>query len=172
MQEFAADIITKAAEGAGLAPERVIPQVKKDNLTLTRPRMELQYLPESYTRTGRTLAYRRTKNALLRKRELYTVQLSVAANILAEDKAWLSAFCYDFVAGLPSGANDRRGNWVKIRAERATFGKEPDKRVGESVIAVFSKVNQLFDLTFTWRVTEEQAQALIPTFSITTSIGG
>ncbi len=172
MQEFATDIITRAAQQAGLSPDRVIAQVKKENLTLNRPRMELQFLPESYTRSGRTLAYERTKTELVRKRELYTVRLAVAANVLAEDRAWLAAFGYGFVAALPAGANDSRGNWVKIRAEKATFGKPPDKRVGGAVIEVFSKVNELFDLTFAWRVTEEQAQALIPTFTIKTSIGG
>lgn len=172
MQEFATAIIARAAQQAGLAPDRVIAQVKKGNLTLSRPRMELQFLPESYTRSGRTLAYMRTKTALLRKREVYTVRLSVAANVLAEDRAWLAAFGYGFVAALPCGANDSRGNWVQIRAEKATFGKTPDKRVGEAVIEVFSKVNELFDLTFVWRVTEEQAQTLIPTFTIKTSIGG
>lgn len=171
MQAFATEIITVAAHRAGLSPERVIAQVKKDNLTIKRPRLELQFLPESYTRSGRTLAYERTKNELRRKRELYTVQLSVAANVLAEDRDWLSAFCYGFVAALPSGANDLRGNWVKVRAEKATFGKAPDKRVGDKVIEVFRRFNQLFDISFTWRVTEEQAQALIPTFTIATSIG-
>ncbi len=172
MQDFATDIITRAAQQAGLSPDRVIAQVKKDNLTLNRPRLELQFLPESYTRSGRTLAYERTKTELVRKRELYTVRLSVGANVLAEDRAWLSAFCYGFVAALPAGANDSRGNWVQVRAEKATFGKPPDKRVGEAVIEVFSKVNQLFDLTFIWRVTEERVQALIPTFTIKTSTGG
>lgn len=206
MHDFSENIIKAAAQASGLAPDRIINLAKKDNLTLARPRLELQFLPETYTRTGRTLAFTRAcekpfgptscgalKEAspengvsgslrcaagavpgamkLWRKRELYEVQQSVAANVLAEDKNWLASFCYDFVVNLPSGANDARGNWVKIRADKATFSKAPDKRVGDEVIEVFSKVNQLFDLTFTWRVTSGEAQALIPTFTINVNMG-
>lgn len=168
MQAFATDIITRAALSAGLPEGRVMDQSAADNLTIERPRIELQFLPERYTRTGRTLAYRRTKTELVRKRELYVVELSAAANVLAEDRAWLAAFCYDFAAALPPGVNDSRGNWVKIRAEKATFSRPADKRVGNAVIAVFEKANQLFSLSFTWRITAEEAENLIPSFTLNT----
>lgn len=166
MQDFAKRIITAAAVTAGLPEGRVMDQSAADNLTIERPRIELQFLPESYRRTGRTLACRRTKTELVRKRELYVVELSVAAHVLAEDREWLAAFCYGFAAALPRGANDSRGNWVKIRADKATFSRPPDKRVGNAVIAVFERANQLFCLTFTWRITAEDAENLIPSFTI------
>lgn len=165
MQALATEIITNAALAAGLPEGRVINQVASDNLTLDRPRLELQFLPETYTRTGRTLSSTRAKTERVRKRELYEVELSVAANILAEDDAWLSDFVYAFVAALPRGVNDKRGNWVKIRAEKATFGRPPDNRVGDEVIEVFHRINQLFDITFTWRVTTEELGDLIPSFN-------
>lgn len=172
MQVFVTSIITAAALAAGLPEGRVIDQTAKDNLTLERPRVELQFLPERYRRTGRTLAVARTATELVRKKELYVVELSVAANVLADDRAWLAAFCHDFVAALPRGANDSRGNWVKIRAEKATFGRAPDKRVGTDIIEVFTKVNELFSLSFAWRITAEEAERLIPTFTINIIEGG
>lgn len=168
MQAFVTAVITTAAQAAGLPEGRVIDQTAKDNLTLFRPRVEIQFLPERYRRTGRSLSVSRTATELVRKKELYTVELSVAANVLAEDRAWLAAFSHDFVAKLPRGANDDRGNWVKIRAEKATFGRAADKRVGNSVIEVFSKVNELFSLSFEWRITAEEVEQLIPTFTINT----
>lgn len=168
MQAFVTAVITTAAQAAGLPEGRVIDQTAKDNLTLFRPRVEIQFLPERYQRTGRSLSVSRTATELVRKKELYTVELSVAANVLAEDRAWLAAFSHDFVAKLPRGANDDRGNWVKIRAEKATFGRAADKRVGNSVIEVFSKVNELFSLSFEWRITAEEVEQLIPTFTINT----
>lgn len=170
MQALVKEIIEKAALAAGLPEDRVINMVASDNLTLDRPRLELQFLPETYRRTGRTLAFERCNGQRIRKRELYEVELSVAANVLAEDDAWLSAFTYGFVAALPNGVNDKRGNWVRIRAEKATFGKAPDNRVGDEVIEVFHYINELFDLTFTWRVTAEEVEALIPTFNINISM--
>ena len=200
MQTFAREVITRAALAAGLPEGRVIDMVKKDNLTLQRPRMELQFLPEKYTRTGRTLGlarHRRTGSAaaaqrsepetafsgeaiasvpqeagpsvmvLTRKRELYEVVQTVNANVLADDRAWLEAFSVGFVANLPRGGNDSRGNWIKVRAQRATFGRAPDKRVGEKVIEVFTRVDRLFVLTFTGRITGEELAELIPSLTIT-----
>ena len=170
MQAFAREVITRAALAAGLPEGRVIDIVKKDNLTIKRPRVELQFLPERYTRTGRKLAVYRTETTLIRKRELYEVELTVNANALADDRAWLEAFSAEFVANLPRGGNDSRGNWIRVRAQRATFGRSPDKRVGEKVIEVFTRVNRLFVLTFTGRITGEELAELIPSLTITTCI--
>jgi len=179
MQVFATDIITGAALAAGLPERRVIDLTKKDNLTIERPRIELQFLPERYTRTGRKLGVWRqlmdtedgTKKLMhCRKRELYEVEQTVSANVLAEDREWLETFSVDFVAHLPRGGNDSRGNWVRIRAQKATFGRPPDKRVGDAVIEVFTRVNRLFVLSFVWRITAEEAEALIPTFTINTNM--
>lgn len=166
MQAFAIETITRAALAAGLPEGRVIDIVKKDNLTIERPRVELQFMPERYRRTGRKLNVRRTKTEKIRKRELYEVDLTVNANILADDRAWLERFSYDFIAGLLFGGNDSRGNWVRVRAQEASFSRPPDKRVGEEVIEVFVKVNRLFVITFTGRVTGEELVKLIPSFTI------
>ncbi len=166
MQTFATETITRTALAAGLPEGRIINLAKKDNLTIERPRIEIQFLPEKYTRTGRKLAVTRTKTELVRKRELYEVELTVNANVLADDRAWLEAFCVDFVAGLPRGGNDSAGHWVKIRVPLATFGRAPDKRVGDEVIEVFTKVNRLFVLTFTGRITEEETEEMIPSVTI------
>ena len=166
MQAFATEVITRAALAAGLPEGRVIDMVKKDNLTIKRPRIELQFMPETLTRTGRTLNVCRQSTDQIRKRELYEVELTVNANILADDRAWLERFSYDFVAALSSGGNDSRGNWIRVRASQATFGRAPDKRVGEKVIAVFTRVNRLYVVTFTGRITREEAEELIPSHTI------
>ena len=72
----------------------------------------------------------------------------------------------DFVAALPRGGNDSRGNWIKVRAREATFSRPSDKRVGDEVIEVFTRVNRLFVLTFTGRITGEETEKLIPSFTI------
>mgnify|MGYP000583344054 CR=1 FL=1 len=71
MRTFATDIITRAALAAGLPEGRVIDKTQKDNLTIKRPRMELQFMPERYTRSGRTLGLSRDGAVQTRKRELY-----------------------------------------------------------------------------------------------------
>lgn len=162
MRDFAREIIARTAARAGLGEERVINLVNKDNLTIDRPRVELQFLPEKLSRTGRKLAIWRTGTQQYRKREIYQADLDVAANILAEDEEWLAGFSYAFLTALPRGLNDTRGNWVKIRGEKATFGRPADKRVGDEVIEVFKKSNELLLLTFSWRMSAEEVEELVP----------
>ena len=166
MRTFATQTITAAALAAGLPEGRVLNLVAKDNLTIDRPRIELQFLPEQYSRSGRLLAVTRGQKERTRKTELYTVRQDVAANVLAEDAAWLEAFSYSLVQNMPRGGNDSRGNWVRVGIERATFGKAPDKRLGDEVIEVFTKVNRLFNVTFTWRVTAEEMDAMLRAVTI------
>ena len=166
MQSFAREVITRAALSAGMPEGSVIDIVKKDNLTIRRPRLELQFMPERYTRTGRKLAVTRTTTEQIRKRELYEVELTVNANVLADNRTWLETFCVAFVPALPRGGNDSRGNWVKVLAQKAAFYRPPDKRVGDEVIEVFSRVNRLYTLTFTGRITAEETEELITSHTI------
>ena len=94
------------------------------------------------------------------------MEQAVNVNVLAEDPAWLERFSYAFVAALPRGGNDSRGNWVKVLAQKAAFYRPPDKRVGDEVIEVFSRVNRLYTLTFTGRITAEETEELITSHTI------
>lgn len=155
MEKLIMETVTQAAVAAGLPAERVMTESAKDNLTLPRPRLEVQMQPATYKRTGRKLGVTRTKTQHTTKRELYEVSQQVLLNVLAEDENWLSKFGFEFVVALPKGVNDERGNWVGIRVQKATPGKPPVKRVGDAEIVVFTRLNTLFLLTFTGRVTEE-----------------
>jgi hypothetical protein len=159
-------IITGAAEAAGLPQDMVTDISAKDKLTLPRPRVEVDFLPDSYSRTGRKLDVRRAQGIQTTKKELYEVRFDLTAHVYAEDPAWLEAFENDFVAAFPRGVEDQRGNWVKIRVGQATFKTAPTKRVGTQAIKVFSKIDTLFLVTLTGRVTSEEEQALIKTFEI------
>lgn len=166
MEKLIMETVTRAAVAAGLAAERVMTESAKDNLTLPRPRVEVQLQPATYKRTGRKLGVTRTKTRHITKRELYEVSQQVLLNVLAEDEKWLSKFGFDVVRALPKGLNDERGNWVNIRMQKATPGKPPVKRVGDAEIVVFTRLNTLFLLTFTGRVTEEITHNLVTDVTI------
>lgn len=156
------EVITTAALAAGLPEGRVLGTPSAaDNLTLKRPRLEVDILPESYSRTGRKLTARRRDARQTVKKELYSVRLEVTCHVLAEDEAWLTAFCRDFLAKLPRGFNDDTGNYVKLAASEASFSTPPAKRMGKAEIKVFSRADTLLHLIFTWRVTTETERALI-----------
>jgi hypothetical protein len=168
MRTLAMQIINTAAVKAGLPAERVIDVSAKDNLTLVRPRIEMDMLPESLTRTGRKLHVDRHQTTQTVKKELYEVRFDVTAQVYADNEEWLEQFEYLFVAAFPRGVEDARGNWVKTRVTEATFKKEPTKRVGTAEIRVFTRMNTLFLITLTGRVTIEEIQNLLTTFTIDT----
>jgi hypothetical protein len=167
MRESAMQMIAAAALAAGLPAGRVTDESAADNLTLPRPRLEAAFLPQTYVRTGRKLAVAREGGGQTIKTELYEVRFEITARVYAEDAAWLEDFEYGFVAALPDGANDSRGNWLKVRASKAVYtDEEPTKRVGTSAIKIFGKVNTLFTLSFTGRVSKEAESRLAASITI------
>lgn len=165
------ETISAAALAAGLPEGRVIDRTVGDNITLKRPRLELQVLKERFTRTGRKLGIRRESGEKVRKRELYDVELPVAAQVYAEDQEWLDAFADAFAAAFPPGVNDEKGNWLKIRVQEAELQRPADTRLGNKVIQAFKKIDKLFTVAFTWRVTEEERVAWIRETTINVSMG-
>jgi hypothetical protein len=160
---------------------------------LPRPRIEVDFLPDSYTRTGRKLIVSRAKGVQTIKKELYEIRFDLTAHVYAGtgssfgsssgealggvsgdsagDAAWLESFENAFVAALPRGVNDQRGNWIQIRVNQATFKTGPTKRVGTKDIKVFLKIDTMFLITLTGRVTTEEEQALLTTFGIVPGTG-
>lgn len=161
MRELITKMIQDTATTAGAAPEHIMSLSASDNLTLPRPRVELNFLPASYTRTGRKLGITRVLDIQTTKKELYEVRLDVTAQVYADDAEWLADFEHDFVAEFPNGIHDTHGNWIRARIEKMTFTQDPTKRVGMKAIEVFTKLDSLFALTFTGRVTKDEAQKLI-----------
>ena len=161
MRTLALEIITAAAMAAGLPEGRVMDVSASDNLTLPRPRLEVAFLPDSFTRTGRKLDARRQGAALKLKTELYEVRFDLTAQVYADDGVWLENFERAFITAFPRGVDDAAGNWVRVRVNEATFKSEPTKRVGSKEIKVFTKVDTLFLITLTGRVTEAEEQDLI-----------
>ena len=74
MEKLIMEAVTRAAVAAGLPAERVMTESAKDNLTLPRPRVEVQMQPATYKRTGRKLGVTRTETRHITKRELYEVE--------------------------------------------------------------------------------------------------
>ena len=182
MRTLAMQIITDAAQAAGMPAGRVIDLSAADNLTLPRPRLEVDFLPDTLTRTGRKLAVTKkpagtevaqasSVPAAIIKKELYEIRFDLTAHVYADDAAWLEAFEYAFVAALPRGMNDQRGNWIQIRVNQATFKKEPTKRVETEEIVIFTNFDTLYLITLTGRVTKEEEQALITTVEIVPKVG-
>ncbi len=167
-------IMEKVRDGAellGLPREKVMGKSLRDNLTLPRPRIELDFLPETLTRSGRKLgAGRIDRGALNIKRELYEASLPIAAQILADDEAWLKEFSWRLIAALPRGFDDEAGNYVRLTAAQGEWENLAVRRVGDTVIEPIVKRGCLLHLTALRRITAGEAAELIKDINLT--IGG
>lgn len=164
MREQALTIIKNAAQAAGLAPDKVLLESQADNITLPRPRIDVAYLPETFTRTGRKLAVTLDGTRQTRKVEVYQVDFPLTVTVQADDEAWLDLFSPAFVRAFPRGVN-AAGNWVKIRVTEAAWEGYRPKRVGGSIIQPFVRRSRIITVRLTWRVAEDQVQNLITGFT-------
>lgn len=157
MRDLILEKIRAAAETLGLDRTLVMTKSLSDNITLPRPRIELDFLPETYMPTDRLLGAIPAGAAQAKiKKELYQVSLPVAVHILADEPFWLKEFCYRLAAALSGGFNDSFGNYVKLRASQGQWEGFHLKRVGDAVIDPIPKRVYLLHLNITWRITKDE----------------
>jgi len=166
MRQAATEIITSAAVAAGLAESSVMIAPDKDGVTLPKKRVEISYLAEQYTRTGRPIRKRPTpgkeKTHRTLSREIHSVRLPVRVAIRADDEAWLKEYSRRFVEALPKRSVDDNGNTVSVAVEKAEYGGFTKKAV-----EVFKKRSKTFHITFTGMTTTDTEIPLITSVKIT-----
>ena len=174
MRNLILEKVRDAAGLLGLERDMVMTKSEKDNLTLPRPRIELDFLPETYNRTGRLLGAKAAGAENIIRKELYEVSLPIAAQVLAKEPDWLKEFCYRLVAALPRGFNDAAGNFIKLQAAQGAWEGFTLKRVGSQVIDPIVKRGYLLHLNATWRITQDELVRYVTSvsFNHTTKIAG
>lgn len=165
------DIITlleNRAQGLGIAEGNFISTTAKDNITLSQPRLEYAFSNVTSTRNVRNLGVFLEKELAetgdetgdentvsVRKRELYQCSVTLNLVLFCEDSSFRSTFVEEFVATLPKGFDDSKGNFVKITVQSFEMLDEAKKRVGASTISIDKSVDAEISLIFEYRITEE-----------------
>ncbi|AMK10854.1 hypothetical protein [Pseudodesulfovibrio indicus] len=168
MRQFATEAITAAAVAAGLPESAVMVEPDKDGIMLPPRRVEIAYLAEQYTYTGRPIRKTRTEGkesthrTLTRERQ--SVRLPVRAVVRADDEAWLKDFSRRFIAALPKRMTDEDGNTVTVAVEKAEYGGFTTKQV-----EVFKKRSKSFHVAFTGMTVTEKEISLIKSVDINPS---
>lgn len=103
MRNIIENTIKEAAVKAGLDIQNIMSLSAADNLTLPRPRIELNFIADIYTRTGKKLAVTKALGVQTIKKELYEISIDVTAQIYADNATWLETFEHDFVVAFPRG---------------------------------------------------------------------
>ena len=178
MRDLILGKVAEAAETLGMSRERVMTKSASDNLTLPRPRLELDFLPETYTRTGRLHGgpglpgLSPGPGRMRYKKELYQVSLPVAAQALADDEEWLKDFSWRLLSVLPRSFNDKRGNYVRLAAAMGQWEGYEARRVGEAVIEPIVRRGYLLHLTAIWRICQEELVTYVGKVDLNVHTGG
>lgn len=161
MQEFIVETLKNAAVRCGLPENSFMSKSLKDNITLTRPRIEYSFLQNAVKRSGRLLGIEKANGLRVSKRELYTVSLTIKLKLFSDTALFRTAFTRDFFYYLPKGINDSDGNYIKFQYQNYEFEDEGDRRIGESVIEVNKTFTAVYSLSATYRITETTAENYI-----------
>lgn len=167
MHSLAFSTISQAAQNAGLPESSIFAGVAQDNITLPRPRCEISFLPEEYSRTGKKLAIQRAVPEQAQQkliRELYTVNLDAQARLFATDAHWIEGFGFAFVAALANGERGTHapdGSWVEVRVRSASLEAPRGQRIGDKQIQVLPRLEKLYVIRFTWRITHAEYQGML-----------
>lgn len=100
---------------------------------LPSKRVQVDYQPEALTRNPRRIAKfpsqtHQGTHRTIRSRT-YTRSLTVRAEVVADDEAWLERFIRDFLLAMPHKTADGDGNLITVVADRAVLGGFEGKMV-------------------------------------------
>lgn len=160
MRELAFNTIKTAAVSLGMKTASIMDQPAKQNITLPTPRLEIEYLDETLTRSVSRIAKfnapdKPETHRAVRSR-IYTRSLLVRAVIRTDDPDWLSSFVNSLLVTLPAKMADSENNLVEIRATKTVRGGFQTK-----MVEPFIKRSNALHIEFSGMITKDVSIPLI-----------
>ena len=165
MRALAEAQIRDTATLCGLAPDKVMRRAETPSRLDPARRMELEFLPESYTRAPKRVGKWTTGVHRRIRSQVYRVRLPVRAVVYGDDEGWLAGFVREFIGALPNRMADSDGNLVRIRVEQAVRGGYVRKPV-----EVFVERNVGLHLVFEWMLCRDADLPLIRAVDVKSGI--
>jgi hypothetical protein len=162
---FIEQVIREAAAKAGLE-NVVLYSADIKSIALPKPRLEFQFLPDSYIPTGRKIAKRREAirdgEGVIRKqqvivKELYEVDTPVMLYIIDNDDYRIGSLSRKLLLAFPKGVADTYNNWVRIRAVLGEWTGFQTTTLGKTMKRIEPIITRSYNIkvNFTWRLNEE-----------------
>ncbi len=160
MREFAKEIIMGAAGSLGMEQARVMDIPEKQSLLLPTPRIEIEYLSETLTRSFKRVAKFPTPNQTdthrTVRKQIYQCDLTARVVVQSDDEGWLAGFVNQFLVQLPSKIADPDNNLVTIRANKAVRGGFESK-----MVEVFKKRSNAIHIVFSGMICRDDSVPVI-----------
>ena len=160
MRSFAFATIRNAAMAAGLTEDAVMEKPDKESVILPAKRLQVEYLPEALDRSPKRIAKFSSSaspdtHRTIRK-QVYKRGLTVRAEVVSDDAAWLEQFVRDFLIALPHKTANAESDLVIVKATRAVRGG-----FGSKTVEVFKRRSNALHITFTGMICEDEDVPLI-----------
>lgn len=163
MMTLARRIITETAVKAGI-PESNIIDIAPDSITLPKPRLDIQFLPETAIKTGRKLAETRNADGVNNILSLYEVRLSVACNIYTSTVDELEKLSGAFIKALPRKFADAENNIVKLWFASGQWKATGGTQIGLKKIEPIKTRSRLIRIDFIYHVTTDRLTPYLKDF--------
>jgi hypothetical protein len=166
MKTFFEGLIKEAALKIGI--EKVLLHTAT-SLTLPKPRLEFEFLPDSYIATGRKIAKRREDGKQIIVHERYEVDTPAMLYVIDNNDERIERLSRELVMAFPKGVADSYNNWVRILPVVGEWTGFKAPTLG----AELKRIEPIFERTysvkvsFKWRLTYEQATPLLDNIEFT-----
>lgn len=165
MIEFARQVIKTGAIKAGI-PEKNIIDLAADSITLPKPRLDIQFLPEVFRKTGRTLAINKSDAGFEKILSVYEVRLGVACNIYTATTQELEKITNAFIKALPRKFANAENNIVKLWVASGQWKIVGGTQVGLTKIEPIKSRSRLIRVDFVYHVTEDRLTPYMKEFNL------
>jgi hypothetical protein len=159
-KSFIEALIRCTAANIGL--EKVILRAES-NPTLPKPRLEFEFLQDSYIPTGRKIAKHSAAGEQIIVYERGEVDTPVMLYIIDNNDERIEKLSRELILMFPKGVADTYNNWVRIRPVLAEWSGFKAPTLGVAALRIEPVIERTFSvkISFTWRLTYERAAAYI-----------
>lgn len=165
MIEFARQVIKSATIKVGI-PEKNIIDLAPDSITLPKPRLDIQFLPEVFTKTGRTLAINKSAAGFEKILSVYEARLGAACNIYTTTTEELEILTTKFIKALPRKFANAENNVVKLWVASGQWKVAGGAQVGLTKIEPIKSRLRLIRVDFIYHITEDRLTPYMKEFNL------
>lgn len=167
MIDFVKDIIVKAGVNAGVPNEHILLELS-NNIITPKPAISIQFLEETFTKTGYSLAnfIDKQKKEMEHIISLYEVRLPIICNIYADNNEEINAISNAFIKGLPRKIADKNNNIVKIKATSSNWEIVGGSTIGLKRVEPIIKRQRLVKIDVYYHISDSTIIALMDNVNI------
>ena len=156
MIKLVRETITEALKKSGIS--RVIDSENNSILT-EKPFAVLQFLGETFEKTGFTLAGEMNRDHIKKVLSKYISKLSVSCNIVTQTENELITITEGFIKNMPQKVKDKNKNMVSVVIASSTYKLASGEFISTEKVDTDPYLSRVINIDFNYHITEEYISA-------------